>query len=93
MKHPQDCSCAVPCRSCGHESEQHAGSLYGGTGPRRCLVTGCSCKGCYIGSTPARCKQTETTTKGSSAPIDMGIGAFIETEGKATYNQPANEGD
>lgn len=55
--HPAGCSCAVPCRSCGHESEQHAGSLYGGSGPRRCAVTGCKCKGAYIGSTPARCKQ------------------------------------
>jgi hypothetical protein len=57
IPHPQDCSCAIPCRSCGHESEQHAGSLYGGTGPRRCRVDGCKCKGCYIGSTPAKCKE------------------------------------
>lgn len=59
MKHPQDCSCAIPCRSCGHDSEQHAGSIFGGTGPRRCAVLGCTCKGAYIGSTPARCKQDD----------------------------------
>ena len=33
------------------------GRFWYGTGPRRCLVSGCKCKGCYIGSTPARCKE------------------------------------
>lgn len=59
MRHPQGCSCAIRCRTCGHESEEHAGSLYGGTGPRRCRADGCKCQGAYIGSTPARCKEDQ----------------------------------
>ncbi len=57
--HPVFCSCAIPCRTCGHECEEHAGSMWYGTGPRRCRVDGCKCKGAYIGMTPARCKQRE----------------------------------
>lgn len=66
LAHPAHCSCAVPCRTCGHESEQHAGSMWYGTGPRRCAVDGCTCRGCYIGSTPARCKQSPSGERRTS---------------------------